>query len=91
MYLQNEGYVYTKALDPLIHFITQKGEAKLKELEDMAQQMNNQHSEEKAEKAKDRRFQLINTLVGAVLGGMVTLLVEHFSGIVELVISLLRK
>lgn len=57
----------------------------------MAQQMNNQHSEEKAEKAKDRRFQLINTLVGAVLGGMVTLLVEHFSGIVELVIPLLQK
>lgn len=75
MYLEQEGYVYTKALDPPIYNITQKGLAKLKTLDDMAQKVSQEHAEKKAEHAKDRRFQLINTLVSAVLGGAVTLIV----------------
>ena len=83
MYLEQEGYVYTKALDPPIYYITQKGLAKLKALDDMAQKVNQEHAEKKAEHAKDRRFQFINTLVSAVLGGIVTLIVEHFDTILS--------
>mgnify|MGYP000348240394 CR=1 FL=1 len=82
MYLEREGYVYTKALDPPIYHITQKGLAHLKTLDDMAQKVNQEHSEKKAEQAKDRRFQLINTFVSAILGGVVTLVVEHFDSII---------
>lgn len=82
MYLEREGYVYTKALAPPIYHITQKGLAKLKTLDDMAQKVNQEHSEKKAERTKDRRFQLINTLVSALLGGLVTLIVEHFDSVI---------
>lgn len=82
LYLAQEGYVYTKALDPPIYFTNQKGLAKLKELDDMTQKMDQEHAEKKAEQAKDRRFQLVNTVISAVLGGLVTLFIEHFDSII---------
>lgn len=88
MYLEQEGYVYTKALDPPVYFIKQKGLAKLKEIDDMAQQMDQEHAEKKSEKAKDRRFQFVNTVVSAILGGLVTLVIERFNSIISFLQSL---
>lgn len=82
-YLARLKYVETESLDPPIYRITQKGLAKLEALDDMAQKVNQAHAEKKAEHAKDHRFQLINTLVSAVLGGIVTLIVEHFDSILS--------
>ena len=82
-YLARLKYVETESLDPPIYQITQRGLAKLKSLDDMDQKMNQEHAEKKAEHATDRRFQLINTLVSAILGGIVTLIVEHFDSILS--------
>lgn len=44
------------------------------------QRLNEQRqsaSNDKAEKAADRKFQLLNTLFGAVAGGLITLFMEH--------------
>lgn len=62
MYLQNEGYVYTKALDPPIYFITQKGEAKLQELEDIAEQ----EAEKKRQQRFENKISVLNVLVPAI-------------------------
>lgn len=43
--------------------------------------MRRNHAEEKAEKAKDRRFQLVNTLLGALAGALATLAIEHASSL----------
>lgn len=82
-YLAGLKYVEVESLNPPIYRITQKGLAKLKAIDDMAQKMNQEHAEKKSEHAKDRRFQLINTLVSAVLGGVVALIVEHFDAILS--------
>lgn len=50
--------------------------------------MRQESAEKKAEKSKDRNFQLINTLLGAVVGSLVTLLVEHFPQIIRFLCSL---
>lgn len=78
MYLEQEGYVYTKALDPPIYLITQKGLAKLKEIEDKAKQ--------EAKDEGQRRFQnkisvaqMLVPLITFILG----LVVEHYSGLVS--------
>lgn len=52
------------------------------DLSQMNEDMRQDRTEQKAEKSKDRRFQLFNTLLGAVLGSLVTLLVEHFGEII---------
>ena len=83
MYLAQKNYVKTQALDPPIYFITQKGLAILNALDDMAQKVSQEHAEKKSEQAKDRRFQLINTLIGTVLGSAVTLTVEHFNSVIS--------
>ena len=71
-------YVYTKALDPPIYLITQKGLAKLKEIEDKAKQ--------EAKDEGQRRFQnkisvaqVLVPLITFILG----LVVEHYSGLVS--------
>ena len=57
-------------------------------LKNMDDNMRQNHAEEKAEKAKDRRFQIINTLIGAVSGSLITLLIEHWTGVVNWVVHL---
>lgn len=83
MYLADENLVYTKALNPPVYFITEKGKAKLKELEDESKQ----EAENKRQQRFENKISVLNILVPAatfVLG----LLVEHFSGLIELVASL---
>lgn len=55
------------------------------ELSQMNEDMRHERAEQKAEKAKDRRFQFFNALISAVAGAIVTLLIEHFPEIVSLV------
>lgn len=55
------------------------------EFSQMNEDMRHERAEQKAEKAKDRRFQIFNTLVGAVAGAIVTLLIEHFAEIISFV------
>lgn len=43
----------------------------------------NQMSKMQAKKKADRKFQLLNTFFGAVLGVIGALLVEHFAAILE--------
>ena len=47
----------------------------------MNDDMRQDHAEEQSEKKKDRCFQLLNTLFGALLGAAFTLLVEHWGEI----------
>lgn len=47
------------------------------ELKRMNDDMRQDHAEEQSEKKKDRRFQLLNTLFGALIGAFFTLLIEH--------------
>lgn len=81
MYLEHNGLVYTKSLSPPVYRITQKGLAVLQDIDDMEQKMRQNHAEQKAEKAKDRRFQLLNTLISAVAGAAFALLAEHFDDV----------
>ena len=53
----------------------------LQSLQSMDENMRRNHAEEKAEKAKDRRFQLVNTLLGALAGALATLAIEHASSL----------
>ena len=87
-----DGYVHFAATQP---FVTQKGLAFLypetsqrsdidpvvSELKRMNDDMRQDHAEEQSEKKKDRCFQLLNTLFGALLGAAFTLLVEHWGEI----------
>lgn len=54
------------------------------ELKRMNDDMRQNHAEEKSEKEKDRRFQLFNTFVGALIGSIFTLLIEHWNEITAL-------
>ncbi len=87
-----DGCVHFAATQP---FVTQKGLAFLypessqrndidpvvSELKRMNDDMRQDHAEEQSEKKKDRCFQLLNTLFGALLGAAFTLLVEHWGEI----------
>lgn len=87
-----DGYVHFAATQP---FVTQKGLAFLypetsqrsdidpvvSELKRMNDDMRQDHAEEQSEKKKERCFQLLNTLFGALLGTLFTLLVEHWEEI----------
>lgn len=66
--------------------ITEPGKRALEEFEEYARKM----SYERAEKKSDRRFQVLNTLLSAVVGSLLTLLVEHFSKILELLRKLFQ-
>ena len=67
-------------MNPTTWIITPCGEDALAEFEQVMQH----HSEEKAQKKKDRAFDIFLVILGAVIG----LLVEHFSGIIGLIVSL---
>lgn len=80
------GYEYHEVTDlnaelcvvlfPKTAIITEDGRDALEEFEKWSQNM----SEQQAEKKADRKFQLFNTLLGAVLGIIGTLLVQWILG-----------
>lgn len=67
-------------MNPTAWIITPRGEDALAEFEAVSKQK----SDEKAQKKKDRAFDVFLVILGAVIG----LLVEHFSGIVSWILSL---
>ena len=54
-----------------------KKDAELASEQKRAEKMRQYRAEKEAEKAKDRRFQLFNTLIGAFAGAIITLIIEH--------------
>lgn len=67
-------------MNPTAWIITPRGEDALAEFEQVMQA----HSENEAQKKKDRAFDIFLVIFGAIIG----LLVEHFSGIINRVASL---
>lgn len=60
---------------PLV--LTPSGAAALSTKNDCTNQMAEEAANKKAEKKADRRFHLFNTLLGAIIGAIATLLIEH--------------
>lgn len=54
------------------------------------QELDRQMSKEQADQKREFRFQLFNTLLGALVGAVLTLLVEHFTGIISAITSLVQ-
>lgn len=67
-------------MNPTAWIITPRGEDALAEFE----QVVKNHSEEKSQKKKDRAFDVFLVILGAIVG----LLIEHFSGIIGWLVSL---
>ena len=67
-------------MNPTAWIITPYGEDALAEFENVAKQK----ADEKAQKKKDRAFDVFLVLLGAVIG----LLIEHFSGVLGWITSL---
>lgn len=85
--ITSAGHHQLRTMEEAFHQQTQAVEA-IHVLKNMNDNVRQNHAEEKAEKAKDRRFQLINTMLGAISGSLITLLVEHWAGIVDWVLYL---
>lgn len=60
-----------------------------KAAKDVAQKYAAEEEAKRAERA-NRRFQLFNTLLGAVVGSVLTLIVEHFSEILSFLDGLMH-
>lgn len=65
-------------LAPDFYMLTQKGKNLLCAEDKNAEKV----AKHAAEKKADRRFQLANSVIAAIVGSAVTLLVEHFSEII---------
>lgn len=63
--------------------IEQEERSRRQEAEQRQEELHRQAAKEEAEKKSDRRFQLANTLLGAFVGVVLTLLVEHFDKILS--------
>jgi hypothetical protein len=46
-------------------------------------QLTNEMANEKARQKADRRFQLLNSLLSAIAGSIITLLIEHYSAVLK--------
>lgn len=68
--------------------ITSTGREVLELEEQRIQEQAQKMAEEKAEKRKDRCFQLLNSLFSAAAGALLTLSVEHFPAILDFLKSL---
>ena len=64
-------------------FQQSKERLRQQEAEQRQEELRQQAAKEEAEKKSDRRFQLLNTLLSAFVGGILTLLVEHFDRILS--------
>jgi len=67
--------------EDVICSITEPGRKALEEFEEHADVM----ADKSAEKKSDRRFQILNSLLSAVVGSLLTLFVEHFSEIIQFI------
>ena len=97
-YLDNSG----SSLGLFVLSITEKGEryvhgltedspvphVKVSLSEEEHEHLREKDAEEKAENHRDRKVQIISSILGAVIGSLLTLLIEHFQGIVEFIGSL---
>ena len=83
LYLESEGLCYTKALSDPIHQITQKGRAALEE----AYQAAEQKAKDERQQRFDNKISIANVLVPLVTF-LLGLVIEHYTGIVRLVLSL---
>lgn len=63
--------------------IEQEERLRRQEAEQRQEELCRQTAKEEAEKKSDRRFQLLNTLLSAFVGGVLTLLAEHFDRILS--------
>lgn len=68
--------------------ITDLGRDALAEYEWAQDEMRKKKSEKKAEKKSDRRFQFFNTLFGAAVGSLLTLLIEHLDRVISFFLDL---
>ena len=83
LYLESEGLCYTKALSDPIYQITQKGRAALEE----AYQAAEQKAKDERQQRFDNKISIANVLVPLVTF-LLGLVIEHYTGIVRLVLSL---
>ena len=65
------------------YIIEQQERLRQQEAEQRQEELRQQAAKEEAEKKSDRRFQLLNTMLSAFVGGILTLLVEHFDRILS--------
>lgn len=86
MYLHKLGYVTGDSTSPPIFYATQKGLAKLKQLEDDA----HKDSEDKRQQRFENKISVLNVLV-PLITFFVGILVEHFSGIADKILSFLSN
>lgn len=63
--------------------LTPSGIQALNEFENSLQKLNDKITKEQAVKKADRRFNLFNTVLGAVLGALLALAAEHLSEILK--------
>lgn len=74
--------------ETVMRSITQLGRDALEEFECSADKVRQESAEKKAEKKSDRRFQLLDTLFGAVIGSLLTLLAEHHASVINFIFDL---
>lgn len=53
------------------------------------ERLDKKDSEEKAEKQRDRKSQVFSSILSAVVGSLLTLLIEHFNSVLQFIASLL--
>lgn len=84
MWLTKQGYFefYGGSLSSTVYVLTTKGKAFLSAKEQNANAVADEMARKHREKISDRRFEIVKMLLSAVIGGIVTLAVEHFDAIV---------
>lgn len=82
--LKPDGNCY----ETVMRSITQLGQDALEKFEYSANKVHQESAEKKAEKKSDRRFQLLDTLFGAVIGSLLTLLAEHHDCVINFFLNL---
>lgn len=70
--------------------VTPLGERALNEFEQSVQNAKKDVAKDQSEKKRDRRFQLFNTLLGAVLGAVLTLLAQQLPAILRVISELFQ-
>ena len=74
-----------------LYMLTQDGIHLLASEKENAQKVAEEIANKKAEKNTEFRFQLFNSILGAVVGSMATLFVEHFFEIIHFINSILQS
>ena len=104
-WLEQNGYIYQPIAITMHYILglTDKGEQYVRSLTEEAptahveltlsaeehERLDKKDSEEKAEKQRDRKYQVFSSILSAVVGSLLTLLIEHFKSILEFISSLL--